>query len=259
VAAGRVSCREQEAPSSELAPLTCAWIQAQEPAFGGRREAEFVFEPYLPTRSRVYRGVMAGAAEIILGAGPLCAAAARTTVEAEELARRATFARLVRREASVALGVARRLLGDAGEAEDLVQEAFLRAWRHLERQAPDLDLRPWFYRILINAGRDRLRRRGVRRRDPVGRASDLSERPSPDPASTAAGRDFLDRVQAVVESLPLRQRECLLLRTRAHLSYGEMAVLLEITQGVVKGHLVQARRTLLRRFGGELKDWGLTR
>ena len=200
---------------------------------------------------------MTGAAEFALGAESACAAAGRTRAEVDELARRATFARLVRREATIALGVARRLLGDPGEAEDLVQEAFLRAWRHIERLAPEAPARPWFYRILINAGRDRLRRRSVRRREPVRDRRSQGERHEPDPASAVAGRELLDRVRTAVERLPLRQRECLLLRTQAGLSYREVAELLGISEGVVKGHLVHARRTLLRRFGAETREWGL--
>lgn len=172
----------------------------------------------------------------------------------DELARRALFARLVHREAAVALGVARRLVGDAGEAEDLVQVAFLSAWRHIDRLAPQADVRPWFYRILINAGHDRLRRRKVRRREPATPA-----RHEPDPACALEGRELLDRVQRAVESLPLRQRECLLLRSRADLSYRQVAELLGISEGVVKGHLVKARRTLLSRFGAEAREWGLLR
>ena len=74
-----------------------------------------------------------------------------------------------------------------------------------------------------------------------------------------AGRDLLDRLQIEVEKLPLRQRECLLLRTRAHLSYREVAELLGIKEGVVKNHLVRARRTLLGRLGAEAEEWGLSR
>ena len=66
----------------------------------------------------------------------------------------------------------------------------------------------------------------------------------------------MDRVQRAMDRLPLRQRECLLLRTRATLSYRDIAELLGITEGVVKGHLVQARRTLLDRFGTEVREGG---
>ena len=204
-------------------------------------------------------GVMTGAAEISVGLDAVGHLSARITPEAQELARRATFARLVRREAPAALGVARRLVGDAGEAEDLVQEAFLRAWRKLEGLKPEVKVRPWFYRILINAGRDHLRRRKVRRRQPRPERREPSARHQPDPASAAAGRDLLARVHAAVGELPLRQRECLLLRARAKLSTAEVAELLGITEGVVKGHLVHARRKLLQHLGAEVKDWGLTR
>ena len=166
----------------------------------------------------------------------------------DERARRATFARLVDREAPSALGIARRLLRDAGEAEDLVQEAFLRTWRDLMKPEPPRAIRPWFYRTLINAGRDRLRRRKVREREVP-----TPERGEADPATALARRDLVGRVEAAVETLPMRQRECLLLRTRAGLAYRDIAELLGITEGSVKGHLVHARKTLMQRFGAEAR------
>ncbi len=214
---------------------------------------------HTPRALRASIGVMAGAAEISVGIDAARCLAAGISAEAQELARRATFARLVRGEAEAALGVARRLVGDVGEAEDLVQEAFLRAWRQLERLKPDVKVRPWFYRILINAGRDHLRRRKVRRGQPRFEPREPSAKHQPDPASAAVRRDLLERVQVVVAALPLRQRECLLLRARAKFSTADVAELLGISEGVVKGHLVHARRKLMQHFGPDIKDWGLTR
>ena len=172
----------------------------------------------------------------------------------DERARRTTFARLVDRESGPALGIARRLLRDAGEAEDLVQEAFLRTWRDLQRDKTPSALRPWFYRVLINAGRDRLRHRKVRERE-----IPAPERRQEDPPTALAGREALVRVHGAIDELPMRQRECLLLRTQAALSYRDVAELLGITEGSVKGHLVQARRTLLQRFRSETREGTVNR
>ena len=201
---------------------------------------------------------MAFAADIAFGAEPARGAADGSKANVDDLARRAAFGRLVRQDGPSALGVARRLLGEASAAEDLVQEAFLRAWRDLPKLAPGRDVRPWFYRILINAGRDRLRRRAVRVRATLSPRKPMpGGRPTPSPLSSALGRDLLARVDRAVEKLPLRQRECLLLRSRASLSYRDMAELLDISEGVVKGHLVAARRALLARFGKEISEWGV--
>jgi RNA polymerase sigma-70 factor (ECF subfamily) len=159
--------------------------------------------------------------------------------------RRALFARLARDHAAAAFGLARRLLGQEAEAEDLVQEAFLRAWRGLGRFRREADPKTWLFRILVNAGRDRLRRRRVRSQPPPAPG-----RSALDPAVQLAEAEALERVWDEVERLPPRQRECLLLRARAGLSTSEIAEILGIGPGGVKSHLLAARRTLLLRLGG---------
>jgi len=171
--------------------------------------------------------------------------------------RRAAFQRLVREHLVVLHGLARRLEPSSEDAEDLVQETLLRAWRGHGRFRREADVRTWFCRILINAGRDRWRRR-VRQRRRDGASASLPVPVSPpDPAGRVLEREALARVLHAVEVLPRRQRECLLLRTRAGFSHREIGRLLAIREGVVKLHLVHARKTLRRRFGKEIGDWGI--
>jgi len=167
--------------------------------------------------------------------------------DVEQDERRLAFARLVRDHAGVLHGVASRLLATPADAEDAVQETFLRAWRGLAAYRHEAAARTWLFRILLNACHDRRRRFRLRRLE----RSAPPPRPA-DPARSTARRDLLDRVFGAVDELPLRQRECLLLRVQAGLSYEEIADLLGIGVGTVKTHLVQGRRALLRRFGREL-------
>ena len=163
--------------------------------------------------------------------------------------RRAIFSRLVREHAAVLYGLAYRLAPspDPTEAEDLVQEALLRAWRAFGGFRREADLRTWLYRILVNVSHDRRRSLArLFRRRPAPRP------PPPDPAERMEGREVVERVLDAGTHLSRRQRECLLLRVRGNLSYREIAEVLRIREGVVKLHLVHARRKLLDRFGEEV-------
>ncbi|MFV1959499.1 MAG: RNA polymerase sigma factor [Planctomycetota bacterium] len=168
--------------------------------------------------------------------------------EVRERERRVAFARLVREHASMLHGVARGLVPHPADAEDAVQEAFLRAWRGLGRFRREAEPRTWLCRILLNACHDQWRRslrRGRERRSERAQPSDLAGR--------AARRELVDRVLDALDALPLRQRECLLLRVRAGLGPEEIASLLDIGVGSVKTHLVRGRRALVDRFGKELE------
>jgi RNA polymerase sigma-70 factor (ECF subfamily) len=165
--------------------------------------------------------------------------------------RREAFAGIVREHAASISRLASRVVADPADAEDLVQETFLRAWRGIRRFRGDAKVRTWLARILLNAARDQARRRRPARL--------TGETPAPGRdhgAHGAARRDLLARVLAAVHALPRRQRETLLLRARAGLSYEEIAEMLAIRPGVVKLHLVRARKKLRRKFGHEIEDAG---
>jgi RNA polymerase sigma-70 factor (ECF subfamily) len=191
-------------------------------------------------------GQMSAPAEIALGAGP------REITEVAAAARegdRRDFDRLVTEYSSPVWALALRLSGNRTDAEDLVQETYLRAFRgirKLRKQGSELG---WLRRILVNAWRDRYRRARptVPLADPAGAPAD--------PAGRLAHRDLLARVLAAVLDLPRRQREALLLRVQGQLSRAEVADAMAIRPGAVKAHLVQARRKLIRRFGKEIEEW----
>jgi RNA polymerase sigma-70 factor (ECF subfamily) len=167
---------------------------------------------------------------------------------------RTAFSRGVDRHAPGIWRLARRLAASRADAEDLFQETFLRAWRGIRRFRGEAGLSTWLTRILLNVELDRRRRNRVRSAAPPRRTG-----PGPDPADQLARREWLDRVLEFVDGLPRRQRECLLLRARAGLPIREVAEMMRIRPAAVKAHLVQARRKLLRRFGREAKEWGLTK
>ena len=177
--------------------------------------------------------------------------------------------------------LAERLLGDRAEAEDVVQEAFLRLARsgQSERTTPDparhdagdhgplLD-RPnevvgaWLRRVVLNLGVNRLRDR--RRADArLLRATRLDgalnpER-SPDdddsPPHALLRAEVRDEVRAALAALPERQRACLLLRHAGH-SYAEIAATLGIAIGSVGVYLARGERAFRAAYQADAPDTG---
>lgn len=170
---------------------------------------------------------------------------------------REAFARLVARYARRVHDLARRMLRDAVEAEDVAQQAFLNAWRALPRFDPRRPFRHWLLRITSNLCRNRLTER---RRRPVAFGStegdDAQEPravdpPAPDGASLGAAADGpnagdTSRVRAAIESLPDRYRLTAVLRYVHGLSLEEIAEITEEPAATVKTHLHRARAALAR-------------
>lgn len=151
--------------------------------------------------------------------------------------REARFAAFVESHRARAVGLAWRLVGgDAGAAEDVVQDAFVRAWRALPRFRGDARLETWFYRILVRRAADHRRWSAVRERwassaDPETVAS----RPA------ASGDPGLQRRIAVaLGTLTRRQRECFVLVHLEGFTITETAELLRKPTGTVKSHLHRA-------------------
>lgn len=157
------------------------------------------------------------------------------------------FEVLARRHGPLMRVVAGRLLGSDVDADDVVQDAFLTAWRRLGDLQDPARLRPWLLRIVSNKSIDRLRAR--RDHDDVDPA--VHEATTPPPERVVEARLQLDAVWRAVDRLPLEQRRCWLLRETAGWSYAEIAEALDLTPSTVRGQLARARRFLL----GEMEAW----
>ena len=144
-----------------------------------------------------------------------------------------------------------RILGDAHEAEDVVQDALLRAHAKLHTFRAEASLSTWLDRIAINLALRRARRRRADplQSDAVFAATDAA---AEDPAATAELRQHRDTVYRAVQSLPEKQRVCVLLRYFEHRSCDEIAGILGIATGTVCSRLYHARGRLARLLEGQL-------
>lgn len=165
------------------------------------------------------------------------------------------FEELVRRHRDTFFRVALRICRDRADAEDVTQEAIVRAWRSLGSFRGDARFTTWMYRIITNLALNKVTRRREHAVEEVPEApGDGSD--AADPARRAEDRERLDVALAALATLTAEQRACLVLREVEGLSYEELAEVLDISVASVKGRLFRARQDLseaLARYdaGGE--------
>jgi len=172
-------------------------------------------------------------------------AGARDGLETSELELR--FAAFVASHRDRARRLAWRLVGgDSGAAEDVAQDAFLRAYRSLGRFREEASLSTWFYRILVRQAANHRRWRSVRER-----LGGWGNPDAPDPNTVPAGDPALrQRIGDAMEGLTRRQREVFVLIHLEGFTVRETAGLLGRPEGTVKSHLHRA----LARLRRELSD-----
>ncbi|CAA9475044.1 MAG: hypothetical protein AVDCRST_MAG65-1059, partial [uncultured Solirubrobacteraceae bacterium] len=132
----------------------------------------------------------------------------------------------------------RQMLGGSrSDAEDALQDVFLRAYNALRVDDRPVALKAWLYRVAHNRCIDHLRRPVP----PNEAIFEVSRPPMPDPLAEAERRDDLRRLVADVQNLPEQQRSALLMRELEGLSYADLADALDVTVPAVKSLLVRAR------------------
>ncbi|MCB4824091.1 sigma-70 family RNA polymerase sigma factor [Roseicella aerolata] len=159
---------------------------------------------------------------------------------------RAAFAVLVERHGERALRIALRVLGDPAEAEEVAQEALLRAWQAAGRFDPSrAQVTTWLHRIVLNLAIDRTRRRAS-----APQAGEAALAALPDPASgpEAAAVEAEERaaLAAALAQLPARQRAAIALAYEEGLSGAEAAAVLDVSERALEGLLRRARLMLRR-------------
>lgn len=162
----------------------------------------------------------------------------------------AAFSALVEAHRDIAFRVAYLVTGASADAEDVLQEAFVKAFRQIRRFDPNRPFRPWLLRIVGNEARNR-RRSQARRFQYETAASARSEAaPSRELPEEAVLRADIDRhLLSAVNGLPTRERLIVGLRYFLDLSTQEAAVALSVPEGTVKSRLNRALRRLRDEIG----------
>lgn len=151
-----------------------------------------------------------------------------------------------------------RVLDDASAAEDAVQDAFLHAWRALDRFDEKAELSTWLYRITINAAIDhrRERRRREARSGPVPEDFDgqtTLKSDSADPHRQAYWREMAGRAQDAISDLPEAERTAILLRHFEGCSIAEIARVLGGGENAAKQAVFRAVRKLRAVLGPHME------
>lgn len=149
-----------------------------------------------------------------------------------------------------------RLTRAPADAEDLVQDTYLKAFRAADSFAPGTNLRAWLFTILHNTHRNRVRDRA---REPVEVDSDTVDRAASFPSSVGENpetlllRDVLTpELQAAIDGLPDAFRQAVWLRDVEEFSYAEIAAMLDVPIGTVMSRISRGRGLLFARLRGVL-------
>jgi RNA polymerase sigma factor (sigma-70 family) len=172
-----------------------------------------------------------------------------TTLTDDELVARfrdgddAPFDEIHRRYRGQLIGFARRMLSATGhDADDVVQDAFIRAYRSLRVTAGPMTLRPWLYMIVRNRALDQLR--SPHAAGAYDDAVALEAVPTPDAARCAEQREDMRRLVSEIARLPERQRMALVMREFDGCSHVETARRLQTTVPATKSLIIRARSNL---------------
>jgi len=167
----------------------------------------------------------------------------------------AAFRTLVDRHGRDAFVLARRLVGSDEDAEEVVQEAFLKAFRSLDRFRGGSAFYTWLYRIVYNGAIDRIRKtsrvRTVDYDDAISRHEEVSgavellpPRMDADPGRVQARRELKEQMESALEHLSEAHRAVIVLREVQGLTYEQIAEVVGCPKGTVMSRLHHARKRM---------------
>jgi RNA polymerase sigma-70 factor, ECF subfamily len=177
----------------------------------------------------------------------------RALVERAQEGDRLAFRQLVERHQRRAFAIAIGLVRDENDAREIVQEAFLRVYRSIDRFEGGSSFFTWLYRIVTNLSIDHMRK-------PARREAELFDNPQvadegdvftfvaridgADPLDVVRRRQLALRIQAALDELPPYHRSVIIMREVEGMSYQEMAEAMEVSKGTIMSRLFHARQKL---------------
>lgn len=156
---------------------------------------------------------------------------------------RPAFDELVRRTYVETYTLAMRLTANEEDARDVVQEAYLRAWKGIGRFRGDAQFSTWMYRITANAASTHLQRRRRQRTESI-EDHDLADESAPSPEAAVESQMSLEHLAEAVADLPPKLRAIVVLKDVYGLSHEEIATELGITETAAKVRLHRGRKKL---------------
>jgi RNA polymerase sigma-70 factor (ECF subfamily) len=162
------------------------------------------------------------------------------------LADRQLFEELAARHYKQAYHIAYRMTGSHASAEDLTQEAMVRAFQSFHRYRRELPFANWLYRIIVNLHIDELRRRPKVWIDSVDDTPGLSDLPdlNSDPSELVLSQEIDTRLQQALNALPKDFRTAVVLCDIEGLSYEEIAEVMRCSIGTVRSRIHRGRNQL---------------
>lgn len=163
------------------------------------------------------------------------------------------FRELYREFEAMVYNLALRMSGNPADAEDITQDTFLRAYRHLNKFKGKSSLKTWVFRIALNCSNTRLRVRGRRLARRVDDGETELER-VPDggrsPEQRALTADLSAALRTGLDRLPAHYREAVFLRDFEELNYAEIAKVLGVRIGTVRSRIARGREQLRKWLEG---------
>jgi RNA polymerase sigma-70 factor (ECF subfamily) len=160
------------------------------------------------------------------------------------------FRSLVQRHQSYVYALAFRLVCDKDDAEDIVQDTYIRVWKHLSSYDHEVKFTTWLYKIVVNLAYDRLKARRRRQRWMLPLRTAGQETPTDDHRAEQdiASRDLARKIRELADHLPMKQRLVFLLRDVQDFTVEEVAQILAMSKNAVKANLCYARRSLRQKM-----------
>ena len=137
-----------------------------------------------------------------------------------------------------------RLMGSVIDGEDVVQDAFARAFVALDELEETTPMRAWLFRIAHNRALDLLRSRAIRAAEPIEAAHEVADPASPDPEEMLMRREAVETAVSRFVELPTVQCSVVILKDVLDQSLDEIAAMLDLTVNAVKAHLARGRARL---------------
>jgi RNA polymerase sigma-70 factor, ECF subfamily len=132
------------------------------------------------------------------------------------------------------LGMLYHMLGNAEDARDALQEAFIKCWKHRDGLAEIENLRAWIFRIALNTGRDLRGTAWHRRRQPLEEGGSLLAATDPKPDAETLQNERLAIIRQAIGQLRPEEQEVFLLRQDGQMTYQQIAETIDIPLGTVK-------------------------